>query len=200
VHNLRPLGLPKTWQDADKAFAMLRTFLNAMAVHRTAADAERNDIIIVGTHKDSVGGGDAMIRQLSDRVFAELKGCPAFRRVRMHGDLYLHAVENSRSDRASKDFDPSIQQLALAIDEATDELPSMMEKVPTRWLKVLDQMQARGASEQYLSLDEAQAISAECGLPHTGLTLLRETRALLQESCSAQNPRSHVEALLLTSS
>jgi hypothetical protein len=115
-------------QDADKAFTTLRTFLNAMAVHRTADGVERNDIIIVGTHKDSIGGGDAAVIELSKKVCAKLKGCPAFRRVRMNGDLYLHAVENSRSDPASDHFDPSIQQLALAIDEATDELPSIRRR------------------------------------------------------------------------
>ena len=168
-------------QSPTEALASLRRFLNALAVHAPsdAADEPPRNILIVGTCKDGVNGGERAVRELSELVYSELHSCPAFRRVRRNEkeDLWLHAIENSRSTYCGADFDGSIQQLALAIDAATDELPSMTELVPPRWLSVIDRMQAGG--RQQLTLDEAFGIAAECGLPHAGFALADELHALL---------------------
>lgn len=92
--------------------------------------------------------------------------------------MCIHAIENSRSGYGSDTFDPSIHELALAINKATDELPSMKELVPPDWLQVIDRMQKGG--RQHLSFAEVQEVAAQCGLPHAGFGMEEELRELLK--------------------
>ena len=120
----------------------MRSFLNMIAAHTSETNA-RKDIILVGTRKDEVEGANeserkAALRQLSDQIFEGLRDCTAFSRVRYNekDGMWMHAIENSRSD------DPAIQDLAKAIDSATDDLPSMSVQIPQDWLLVFDELQA----------------------------------------------------------
>ena len=180
--DLLVISLAALQQKFDKHLATLRRFLNSLAVHAPAADADTppRNILIVGTMKDQVSGGTEAVLKLSERLQAELRSCAAFRRVRYNEeeDMCLHAIENSRSERGAADFDASIQVLAVAIDCATDELPSMKEQVPPAWLRWLDTVQER-KERQHLTLSEARDIGATCGLPCAEFELMDELSAML---------------------
>ena len=95
------------------------------------------------------------------------------------GDLSFFAVENSKGFAA----DPTIRELAAAIEKATDDLPTMKLRVPPGWLKVYDELRRRPSMkppQQHLPLSEVVSIAAQCGLPHRGLQLEHEVHAMLE--------------------
>jgi hypothetical protein len=94
------------------------------------------------------------------------------------GELCFFAVENSKG----LDGDETIRRLAMAIDEATNELPAMQELLPGAWLQVYDELRRRVKASppaQWLTLSEVQSSALQCGLPHRGLKLQDEVRAML---------------------
>ena len=179
--DLLVVSLKALQADFEKHLATVRSFLNSLAVHAPSADADTppRNILLVGTMKDQVSGGPAAVRELSKRLQTALRSCAAFPRVRYNEeeDMCLHAIENSRSERGAHNFDTSIQVLAVAIDHATDELPSMKELVPPAWLRWLDTAQRE--KRQHLTLDEARDIGASCGLPCAEFELMEELSAML---------------------
>jgi hypothetical protein len=229
-----------------EAVAKLEAQLATLAVH--AANAP---ILLVGTRKDAVTAqqGQAALATLSTLLHSHLsQRSPSYKWTYPDGELCFFAVENSRGFAG----DESIQRLAVAIDKATDSLPTMQKEVPAGWLKVYDELRRRLGStgldgrwksdecqppkpltiagdqatfdngnvsslivadgkvklgrwvaaedmqqlcfkmkgkdnitwtksspEQWVQLDEVQSIAAQCGLPHRGLELKYEVRAML---------------------
>jgi hypothetical protein len=173
VFSLVELHNPLTQMEA---VAKLEAQLATIAVH--AANAP---ILLVGTRKDAVTAqqGQAALVTLSTLLHSHLsQRSPSYKWTYPDGELCFFAVENSRGFAG----DESIQRLAVAIDKATDSLPTMQKEVPAGWLKVYDELRRRltvSEPEQWLRLDEVQSIAAQCGLPHRGLELKYEVHAML---------------------
>ena len=151
--------------------------LNSITLH-----ADKAPVLLVGTHKGAVQGGDDGLFEIHRRLHEHLDPhCPAYKDVFRDDALCFFAVENSKGFTG----DETIQRLAKAIDLATDSLPVMQRRVPTAWVRVYDELRDRLTSrkQQLLPLAEATSIAAQCGMGHGhghGLTLEQEVRALLQ--------------------
>ena len=172
VFSLASLQEPLSQRDT---IAHLEARLNSIAVHASSAP-----VLLVGTRKDEVKGGQVeALAALSELLHKALIGnCPAYKWLVPDEDSCFFAVENSRGF----DGDETIQKLAAAIDKATDSLPTMQKLVPAGWLRVYDELRRRltvDTPEQWLPLATVMSIASQCGLPHRGLQLEQEVRALL---------------------
>ena len=107
-------------------------------------------VLLVGTRRGEVSGGDAELQQMSDRMLAELKkACaPAVEGLVMNqlngSRLCFFGIENQKGYQG----DETIRELVKAIEAAAHTLPSMKRKVPLPWLLVYDELRkmVRGAS------------------------------------------------------
>jgi hypothetical protein len=153
-----------------------------------AVHAIKAPILLVGTRKDElkgvVGGAEgqaAALDVLSELLHSRLSQCPAYMEGSVaDGNLCFFAVENSRGFTG----DETIRRLAVAIDKATDSLPTMQQLVPAGWLKVFDELRSRlaatSSAQQWLPLAEVQSIGSQCGMPHRkGVPLEVEVHAML---------------------
>jgi len=137
-------------------------------------------ILLVGTRKGDVAGGDAELRGLSDKMLGWLeKVCaPALgglHRNQQSGHCF-YAIENSRGYKG----DATIRALVGAIEAVALKLPSMKQKVPLNWLRVHDALRALAASQRCVSLQRVRTLARQHGLPHAGLDLEIELKGMLE--------------------
>ena len=143
-------------------------------------------VILVGTRKGEVD--EAQLPNLSARMADKLRRrCgPAMKGLVPNGQLCFYGIENSKGFHG----DQTIVELVGAVERAAKELPSIKkEKVPLKWLRVLDKMRAEAKSRRLLLMRKDAATSGEsdvydmaslCGLPHTGQTLETEVPVMLK--------------------
>lgn len=134
-------------------------------------------VLLAGTRKDQVPGGEAVLRELSDRLFAELERrcAPAISGLQRCGELCFFAVENQRGYSG----DETIRKLVHAIDGAAHMLPSLQKRMPLGWLRVYDALRVLGREARRITIGEVRDACISCGLPHAGLTIEQELTALL---------------------
>ena len=136
-------------------------------------------VILVGTRKDQVSGGDQTIAQLGATLLEALKRrCePAIAGLVRDeaGNCPFFAIENAKGLQG----DATMRELVKAIESAARQLPSMKQMVPLRWLRVRDAMAELQKSQQLVALDEVRALAEAHGLPHEGLSLDVELPAML---------------------
>lgn len=138
-------------------------------------------LLLVGTRKDSVT--EPQLREINATLEARLSSCPGFAgRVcptagADEGSLCFFAIENRRGF----DGDGAIPALASAIQSTIASLPALKDLVPSRWIRVYDEL-SKQHSKPVLSLDEVCAIGAACNLPHGshGLSLENEIELMLR--------------------
>ena len=141
-------------------------------------------VILVGTRKGEVRGGARALKALSDRLHEQLhrRCAPAIEGLQLshlpaHGEMCFYGVENSNGFAG----DATIRELVGAIEKAALQLPSMKQRVPLKWLRVLDALRSLSAIERCVSLSAVKAIAQQRGLPHPGIEggLERELPAML---------------------
>ena len=136
-------------------------------------------IILAGTRRDEVKGGEAELTKLSDKLLDGLQRqcAPAIaglERDPATGRCFF-GIENSKGYQG----DATIRNLVKAVEVAAFKLPSMQQKVPLEWLRVHDELRKVGQVQRRVRLDAVRAIATKHGLPHTGFTLDEELSAML---------------------
>ena len=135
-------------------------------------------MLLVGTRKDAVDA--ARQREISDWLVEQLGGRPAFRGAvyPKAGGLCYFAIENRRGFAG----DDAIPSLAAAIQASIAALPALKMRVPSRWIRLFDELQQRQASQPVLPFDAVCEVGAACGLPHAshGLSLEDEVGSALR--------------------
>ena len=137
-------------------------------------------ILLAGTRKDAVDRRH--LKSLSDRLRAELdRRCAAaaeglqMSHLKGAGEVCFFGIENARGFGG----DESIRQLVGAIERAARALPSMQQRVPLLWLRVLDELRRWSRERRHVALDEVRALARRVGMPHGGLHLEQELSAML---------------------
>ena len=110
--------------------------------------ADAAPIILAGTRKDEVKGS---LSTLSERFLAELKRrCgPAIDGLVPNksdggASLSFFAIENSRGYSG----DASIRELVKAIEGAALALPTMQQRMPVAWLRVIAELRRIGQTQR----------------------------------------------------
>ena len=136
-------------------------------------------IILAGTRRDEVKGGEAELTKLSDKLLDGLQQqcAPAIaglERDPATGRCFF-GIENSKGYQG----DATIRNLVKAVEAAAYKLPSMRQRVPLEWLRVHDELRKVGQVQRRVRLDAVRAIATKHGLPHTGFTLDEELSGML---------------------
>ena len=136
-------------------------------------------IILAGTRRDQVQGGEAALTKLSDQLMEALQRqcAPAvagLERDPKTGRCFF-GIENSKGYKG----DETIRELVKAVEAAAYKLPSMQQKVPLEWLRVHDELRKVGQVQRRVRLDAVRAIALKHGLPHAGFTIEEELPAML---------------------
>lgn len=173
--NLAPSLSPCVWQDNFTA-TLETTSAQLKSIQVFAAGAP---IILAGTRRDEVKGGEAELTKLSDELIRALEQqcAPAIaglERDPTSGRCFF-AIENSKGYRG----DATIRELVKAIESAAHKLPSMEQRVPLEWLRVHDELRKIGKVQRRVHLEAVRAVASKHGLPHGGFTLEEELPAML---------------------
>ncbi|CAE7272488.1 roco5 [Symbiodinium sp. CCMP2592] len=147
-------------ESCDRAIAMLRYWLNSLAMHARGAP-----VLLVGTHKDDVPqSGDH--RKISKILWDKLENrlveqVHPFTQEEDEG-LWYFPIDNTRSGRGE---DPVVQELQHAIESAAHEdTANYLEKpIPIRWRGVLDVLLAK--HESIITMEELRSIAKAEALP-----------------------------------
>jgi hypothetical protein len=165
----------------DFAHCVQSTVEQLQSIQLFAPDAP---VVLAGTHKEEAldGRHPRTLKVVNDRLLAELhKQCaPAISGLQTAhlagvGELCFFPLENSKGYHG----DESIRSLVAAIEKAAHSLPSMNQRVPLRWLRVLDELRTLTRSERTSSLSAVCELAQRHGLPHPGLDFELEMRAML---------------------
>ena len=136
-------------ESCDRAIAMLRYWLNSLAMHARGAP-----VLLVGTHKDDVPQSSDH-RKISKILWDKLENrlveqVHPFTREEDEG-LWYFPIDNTRSGHGA---DPVVQELQHAIESAAHEdTANYLEKpIPIRWRGVLDVLLAK--NESIITMEE----------------------------------------------
>jgi GTPase SAR1 family protein len=139
-------------QTKASALEFVEFWLNSVKLHSPDAP-----IIIVGTRGDEISSPeqhDAINRVLRDKIkMASFKVMPNDDGGR---GLYFFPVDNCKTSPTR------LAHLRSVVQKAALELPSIHQKVPLAWLKILDDLVM--SKKQYESLDNVVELAAEYGV------------------------------------
>ena len=137
-----------------KCIARLKLWLNSISMHASNAP-----LLIVGTHKDSVGELSQHV-SISKILQTNYQSIPSFRdHVVKNGKLSFFPVNNMNSR------DEVLEELRSQISSTIRANGNVKQPVPFSWISLLDALRNLSKTSQITKFSDVMAIAKECGFP-----------------------------------